>query len=692
MDNGQYTDNERIPSPATNSEIDKKAELVVLIAILFVAVFFRLWRLDSIPPGLTHDEADTGYFVAAVYRGAPSQVETPYGYANEPFTMYSGALFMALLGPTDLALRVHSVFFGLVLLLFAYLWARRAFGVPVALGSAALIATSYWALSNSRFALNSEPAPALFAGAVLFLWVVLYGDTTSRKRWWAWSLFALFLTGSLYAYEAARAAAGAIVLFFFYLALLDRERFRRHGLWFAAALITVGVLAAPHLLDPASWQRSSTLSGPLEAAMGGDLGPLWANVKSALGTFSIKGDSFVTYNLPGRPIFDPVVSVFFIGGIALCIRFWRKPNYAFLLLWTVAGVAPSLILGEWTSTLHSKGAEAAILIVPAVCAVAVGDYARRHLSLRWARLFAAACLAWLFVVAAFTWRDYFQRWGQAPEARAAYFHNLAAITDYVDQLPANTAVSLSSPFPDLPLDPFIADMRIQRDDLSLAWFDARRAMLLPSAEQGILILPTNTPLDPEFRDWVPVSSAERIVVHPEDVDPYFYVLRLRPDETWDAITSQLNGQTIAAPNALVLPVNLGDAVELVGYEVVQPVASPGETVTVITAWRVLDPAALGPDLPQHYGRGARIFVHLIDGTGQLVSQEDRLDAPAWNWRPGDRFVQVHRIAIDPTSTPGSYWLALGMYTGPDQARLPVLDGDESVGDHIVLQSIEVREP
>jgi hypothetical protein len=692
MDNGQDMGNER-PSPGVaNSGITKRVELAVLIAIVLVAVLLRLWRLDRIPPGLTHDEADTGYFVAAVYRGAPSQVETPYGYANEPFTMYSGALFMALLGPTDLALRVHSGFFGLVLLLFAYSWARRAFGVPVALGSAALVATSYWALSNSRFALNSEPAPALFAGAVFFLWVALYGDTTSRKQWWAWGLFALFLTGSLYAYEAARAAAGAIVVFFFYLALLDRERFRRHGLWFAAALITVGVLAAPHLLDPASWQRSSTLSGPLEAAMGGELGPLWASVKSALGTFSIKGDSFVTYNLPGRPIFDPVVSVFFIGGIALCVRFWRKPNYAFLLLWTVAGVTPTLILGEWTSTLHSKGAEAAILIVPAVCAVALGDYIRRHLGLRWTRLFAAACVAWLFVVAAFTWRDYFHRWGQAPETRAAYFHNLVAITDYVDQLPADTAVSLSSPFPDLPLDPFIADMRIQRDDLSLAWFDARRALLLPSAQKSILILPTNTPLDQELVDWVPVSSAERMMVHPDDVDPYFDVLRLRPDEMWDAITSQLKGQAIAAPNALALPVNLGDAVELVGYEVVQPVASPSEMVTVITAWRVLDPAALGPELPQHYGRGARIFVHLIDGTGQLVSQEDRLDAPAWNWRPGDRFVQIHRVAIDPTSASGSYRLALGMYVGPDQARLPVLSRGEPVADHVVLQSIEVRAP
>lgn len=691
MGNGLNTGNEQ-SRVTMEPGISRKAEWALLALILLVAVFFRLWRLDSVPPGVTHDEADTGYFAAAVYHGAPSQVETPYGYANEPFTMYSGALFMALLGPTDLALRVHSAFFGLVLLLFSYLWARRAFGVGVALGGAALIATSYWALSNSRFALNSEPAPALFTGAVFFMWVALYDDVSRGRRWWSWGLFTLFLTGSLYAYEAARAAAIAIVVFFFYLALFDRGHFRRGGIWFAGALIVVGLLVAPHLLDPAAWQRSSTLSGPLEAVRHGDLGPMWTNLKSALGTFSFSGDSFVTYNLPGRPIFDPVVSLFFAGGIALCIWFWRKPAYAFLLMWAVAGVAPSLVLGEWTSTLHSKGAEAAILLLPAVCAVAVGAYIHRHLGLRWSRLFAVACVVWLFVVAVSTWRDYFERWGQAPETRAAYFHNLVSITEYIDRLPTDTAVALSSPFPYLPLDPFIADMRVQRDDLTMGWFDGRRALLFPPAEQSVLILPANTPLDAEFADWVPVSLADRIIVHPEDVDPYFDVIQLRPDEVWDTITAQLAGQTVAAPAALTMPVNLGDAVELTGYELKQPVVSTGEPVTLITAWRVIDPAALGPRLSQHYGRGAKIFVHLLDAAGQLVGQEDRLDVPAWNWRSGDRFVQIHRIALDPSLSAGPYTLAIGVYTRPDQARLTVLNGGESVGDHIVLQSVEVRAP
>jgi 4-amino-4-deoxy-L-arabinose transferase-like glycosyltransferase len=690
-----------------------------VLLIILIAAVFRLWQLDEIPPGLTHDEADTGYFVAAVYRGSPSPIEAPYGYANEPFTMYSGALFMRLLGPNYIALRVHSVFWGLALLVFAYLWARRAFGVAVGLVGAAIIATSYWALSNSRFALNSEPAAALFAGAVLFLWVALYnGDrqtalsddvesatqatqvatkkaasgSEKHERWWAWVFFALCLAGSLYAYEAARAAAMAIAAFIVFLALFDRQTFRRRGLWFAGALVLAALLAAPHLLNPDAWQRSSTLSAPLEAARDGDLGPLLTNVRSALATFNISGDSFVTYNLPGRPIFGPVLSLLFIVGIGWCLWHWREPACALLLLWVAAGVLPSLVIGEWTSTLHSKGAEAAILLLPAIGIVALGTLVNQRYDQRWTRLFIVGGLAWLTVVAIFTWRDYFQRWGQAPETRAAYFHNLTAITEFVDQLPPDSVVALSSPFPDIPLDPFIADMRIERDDLTLGWFDARRALLLQSAGRSIVLLPSSTPLASEFSGWLSSADAERVTVHSEDVDPYFDVLALNPNETWEEIASRLPGVPAESGSGPTSSVDFGGAVEMVGYELTMPSVPTDEPVILITAWRVVDPEALGPVDPRRYGRRAAIFAHVLDESGSIVGQDDRLDVPAWNWQPGDRFIQLHRIVPDSELTPGQYQLALGLYTWPDLARLPVLAGGEPVGDHILLPPVEVKAP
>jgi hypothetical protein len=661
---------------------------LALVAILIVAAFFRFYRLDAIPPGLTHDEADTGYFVASVYHGTPAPVGVPYGYAYKPFTKYSGALFMLLFGPTDLALRLHSAFFGTLLVFVAYLWGREVFGTAVGLGGAGLVAVSFWAVSSSRFALNPAPAPVLFGGAVYFLWQAL-DDREEQRRWWAWILFALLLAGSLYAYETAIAAAASLPLLLAYLACTDRACFRRHGAWFVGALIVAAVLAAPHLLDPASWARTGAQAGPLRAAYQGDLRPMLGQIMGALGTFSVSGDSLVTYNLPGRPIFDPVASVFFYGGIALCLWRWKDAHYASVLMWIAAGMLPSLVTGEWGSTLHSGGAKVPVLVLPALCAVEAGRRVARRLGSRWANAFAVTCVIWLVVIAGSTGYDYFVRWGQSPETRAAYFHNLAAITHYLDQASYSGVVTLSSPYPDLPLDPFIAELQLQREDLSMRWFDARRALVCPEATLSLLILPSNTPLADDFAQRLRPQLVERVHLRPDDVDPTFDVFEWNPSAARSRLLASSTRTAAVGDQALDLPVNAGNAVEFLGYELRTARVAPGETVSLTTFWCVLDPQALGPVPTDAYGHGATIFVHALDGRNTVVAQEDRLDAPAWNWHAGDIFAQVHRFQMDADSPPGLYPLEVGIYTDHDLARLPIIVDGAPKEDHVLLQPLEI---
>ncbi len=682
-----------IKSPTPNPQSRMFIVHCSLFIVLLVAAFFRLYRLDEIAPGVTHDETDTGYFAAAVYRGQPSQVIAPYGYAYQPFTMYSGALFMALFGPNDLALRFHSAFWGMVLIVFTYLWARRLFGVTVGLGGAALMAVSFWTVCDSRFALNSAPAPALFTAATYFLWRALdsrQGDkgTRGQGEWRAWGLFAVLLAASFYVYEAALAAAASLGLLWLYLALFDCARFRRHGLWLAGALAVAGLLAAPHLLDPHSWGRPNTLSEPLREAWRGNWKPLAANIVSGLGTLSFKGDTLVTYNLPGRPIFDPLVSLFFYGGVALCLARWRKPAYAFMLFWAAMGMVPTLILGEWTSTLHSKAAETPLMVLPALGAVEAGRFVARRWGKRLGKVFAGICVAWLFAVAAFTARDYFIRWGESPETRAAYFHNLVSILDYLNESDHRDKVALSSPFPDQPLDPFIAEMRLRRTDLTLHWFDARRALVLPDTSRSLFILPPNTPLNPYFAERLDLRLIERVNLRVGDVDPYFDVFEWRPPAVLDRFVAPAVLTATAGGGTVTLPVSFG-AVELVAYDVPERRIVSGGTVTVVTVWRVLDPEVL-PAPPHVYGRAAVIFVHALGADNTLVGQEDRLDAPAWNWRAGDWIVQLHRFPVE--APPGPYYLEVGLYNREDVQRLPVLVNGAVVDDHVLLgQGVEVIE-
>ena len=105
----------------------------------------RFWRLDSVPPGLTHDEAGHGQDAVAILHGARPIYES-VGYGREPLYDYLIAGLMVLLGPTSATLRLSSVLLGVVTLLATYAWARTAFDGPTALATVVLQAASFWSL------------------------------------------------------------------------------------------------------------------------------------------------------------------------------------------------------------------------------------------------------------------------------------------------------------------------------------------------------------------------------------------------------------------------------------------------------------------------------------------------------------------------------------------------------------------
>jgi len=149
--------------------LTRRTDLLLLTAILLIAAFLRLYRLDAIPPGWTHDEAGHGHDAIVILNGARPIYET-VGYGREPLYDYVVAGLMALIGPTSFALRLVSVAFGLATLVMTFVWARRAFDSPTALAAVALQAASFWSLATSRQALRSTLLPALFTAAIYFYW------------------------------------------------------------------------------------------------------------------------------------------------------------------------------------------------------------------------------------------------------------------------------------------------------------------------------------------------------------------------------------------------------------------------------------------------------------------------------------------------------------------------------------------
>ncbi len=74
------------------------------LLILLTAVFLRLYKLATIPPGLTHDEADHGITAWSIANDGVRDLYFTIGYGREPLYDYITAVLMKITGPTTLCM------------------------------------------------------------------------------------------------------------------------------------------------------------------------------------------------------------------------------------------------------------------------------------------------------------------------------------------------------------------------------------------------------------------------------------------------------------------------------------------------------------------------------------------------------------------------------------------------------------
>lgn len=681
-------------------------EWLALTLILCLAAAVRLWRLSNIPPGFTHDEAGHGHDAVAILNGARPIYQT-VGYGREPLYDYLLAGLMALFGPTGSVLRFSAVPLGLLTLLATFAWTRLAFDRPTALGATALQAASFWSLATSRQALRSGLLPALFALAIWFYWRAI-GDGRKTSilaipRPYNMALCALFIGATLYTYIPARVLWVIFPAFLVYLLLFRRDSFRRAWLPTLVAVLVGLLLAVPLFAylraHPQAEQRLAMLDEPLQALRTGDLSVILGRAWGCVAGFFIpgRGDDFLAYTIPGRPFFGPLTGVLFVAGLILCLVRWRKPACAFSLLWFIVGISPSLITGVSASTTRSIAALPAAYLFPALAVVKGARWAAARWGQRVAWAVGVGFVVLVVAVGVASAHDYFVAWGESPGVRAAYMQPLVEIAGYLGRVPVSGSVGISTYLPHAPHDPYVFDMSLRRYDrstgsrqgLSLHWFDARRAIVFPPESSALLIVPAGVPLNPYFAALPGLMLHEHIPLRDDDLDPFFDVYDWQPQVAATALRDRMQGTLPGSASW----VDFGGALHLVGYDLRTSEVAPGETVELVTLWHVVDPGPLRPHNLSNAEEDLVVFTHALDGAGggDVVGQEDRLDAPAWDWQAGDVIAQIHRFTLLPDLAEGEVTLEVGVYRRSDGARLPVLVDGSVVGDSVLLQPLKVED-
>jgi len=651
----------------------------------------RLWELGDVPPGLTHDEANNVHDAAAVLDGL-RPFYFPVAQGKEPLYPYTVAGFMAVLGRDPWVMRLSSAVWGLATVALTYVWTRRAFGTATALLTAAGLATGFWSVSTSRMGLRAVTLPAVFAAFSCLLWLGLWGKTNKSKIRWALLLSAGSLLGlSLYTYLAARAMALVPVVFALYLLLVRKAGARQPWAQVLSVVLIGAAVATPlfiHLQrQPDAEIRVGQLDQPLRALLQGDPDPLLARAADAVQFLSVRGDTFVPYNLPGKPVLDPVMSTLFVVGLAIALWRWRNPAYAWALFWLLLGLLPALVTGREAANLRAIGAQPMVYFLPGLAMAEAGRLVARRFRLRTDGSVPTAWAIWVpvsvgfLVLGGLTFHDYINRWAADPDTRVHYHADVVAIAQYVQSRPPGP-IAISALYPGQYHDPRVVEAVTGEPGSHLRWFDGRRALVLPP-EGGLLLVPAWTPLAPDLRQLVePLAAVERIIIHPAHLNRHFDVL------------SAPAGSGFAREVDATMP-RLGGVLAALGADQMPTRLVAGETGRLLTSWAVT--GQLAPD------QDAVLFAQVLGPDGRVLAQEDRLDVPSWNWHVGDRFWQLFELTLPPDAEPGVYRLIAGAYTVVDRvdavlagsrpdhtaSRLPVTVGGMPAGDAIELDPIEV---
>ena len=364
-----------------NAGVPRQTERLLIVLVLLAAAWLRIDRLDSVPPGWRDDEVvETTVHAALILKGH-WVLFFPQAEGHEPLYHYLSAALISAAGDSLVVVRLLSAFFGLLSVAALYRLARRLFGAPVALVAATALAVSFWGLMYARFKLRQVGMVAPMLLAFDFFWRACDPTAAGRRRAGLWA--AVWLSAGLYTYYAARALPLILLALAVYLFVFHRDQMR--GAWRPLAL-TAGVtlalvapLAVAIAVTPQSQARLSEVGAPLADLLHGDPGYMLRNTVETLAMPAFTGDPEFLYNIPGRPLFEPLGAALFGLGLLLAAWRWRQTRYAFVLLWLVGGLAPAFVSTPSASLGHTIAAQPVVYLLPALAVVDLGGWLRARL-------------------------------------------------------------------------------------------------------------------------------------------------------------------------------------------------------------------------------------------------------------------------------------------------------------------------
>ena len=654
-----------------------------VLALMLIAAVLRFYELGAWPPGLYHDEAYNGLDALRVLAGdRPLYFAANHG--REPLFIYLVSLSVGWLGRSVYAARLPATLIGIALIPAAYFMARELFGRRVGLITAALTTITLWPLHLSLIGLRAGSLPLFIALSIGF------GVHAYRSgRAGHWILAGIIYGLSFYTYLASRFTPLALGLIFLVVLIVRRNK----PVWRGVAIFAITtLLVLTPLSITALTQWDIVMGRPGDVSIfnpainhGDPVGALLRSTAGGLGMFFWRGDGIPRHNAPYRPVFDPLLVIFFAWGLIRLVmaalapppppyrplpdflrpgpdmRFSpRLPPLSklaslFVLIWIPVMLLPTILAEDSPHFLRAVGVLPVALIVPAIGLETLAQWLRVR---GWRSLSYSVIAAVLIISAAWTVRDY-SRYAVDPETAYAF-------EDAGVQL-ANAARSEWRAGRQV----FVAD-RFVRDWTSVPFLAG--GAYTPIADGAVPAIkydqPTTLFLWP-YEDWSQVltKAATPLRVKISAGPLARGDLDAQPHVGYLMVQTEPISETQPPPEA-----QFENGLRLLGHSIE---ALDDEHWRLRTLWETDRPIE---------GDHA-FFVHLLKVNQVLETQDGDSGNgfyPLRLWQPGQVIVDERLLTVPPQTDPAQLLIELGVYDRTTNQRVKVTQATPPVIDQALL--------
>ena len=331
-----------------NVQISRWALLLAGVTIL--AIFFRYYQLNQVPPEMNSDHAEKLLDVLDVLNGQ-HRIFFPRNTGREAIGFYVSAAVAVLFGTgvSFTSLKIGMITAGLLTLPFIYLLGKEIANREVGLWATAFAAVAYWPNVIDRIALRFALYPLFVAPTLYFL---IRGLRRSSRN--DFILAGVFLGIGLQGYTPIRILPIVVVIAVGLYVLHRQSQGKR-----LQAAIHLGLLSLTSLVfflpllryALENWDmfayRSFTRLGNWERPLPGPpVQIFFSNLWHALTMMNWDNGAVWTISVPHRPALAIVSGgLFVLGAFLLLVRYLRKRSWLdlFLLLSVPLLMMPSIL-------------------------------------------------------------------------------------------------------------------------------------------------------------------------------------------------------------------------------------------------------------------------------------------------------------------------------------------------------------